>query len=76
MQNFMVELTDTFAGEANYSWVRRYVVKARTPRGAMRITASARGLFGWRKAWDGGDLVRYDLQGSAVCAFVSPMCEE
>lgn len=30
---YSVEYTDTFSGEANYSWVKRHEFKARTPLG-------------------------------------------
>ena len=35
MQTFDIELTDTFAGEANYSWVKRAQIKAKNFRGAI-----------------------------------------
>lgn len=34
-RKFFVEVTDTFAGEANYTWVRRYSVSASSRRGAV-----------------------------------------
>jgi len=34
-QSFFVEITDTFGGEANYSWVKRFIVRASTFRGAI-----------------------------------------
>lgn len=67
---YYIEITDTFGGEANYSWVRRYRVEAKSMRGA--ITKLARNYGGnWRKAWDSGDYVRYNLANAAICAFVS-----
>lgn len=48
MNKYFIECTDTFGGMANYSWVRRYIVSAKTERGAMRKIAS-----GWRKNYDG-----------------------
>ena len=33
---YFVELTDTFGGEANYSWVNRYKVVASSFNGAIR----------------------------------------
>lgn len=69
-QAFTVEVTDTFGGDANYSWVRRYEVKARSFRGA--ICALSRQYGGhWRKAFDAGDFARYDQQGACVCAFIT-----
>jgi len=43
---YFAEYTDTFGGEANYSWVRRcYVESADNPKAAMR---KARAEFGLR----------------------------
>ena len=33
---FFVEVTDTYAGDANYTWVHRFKVHATTFSGAMR----------------------------------------
>lgn len=48
MNKYFIEQTDTFGGEANYSWVRRYIVLAKTERGAMRKVAT-----GWKKDYNG-----------------------
>ena len=53
---YAVEYTDTFGGEANYSWVRRAVVAAPSPhftslghkRAVMRRAKAAVGLTGVR----------------------------
>jgi hypothetical protein len=67
---FFVELTDTFGGEANYSWVTRRLVRATTPMGAARKFARHSGLS-VRKVADYGDMVRYDSASGATCMFVS-----
>ena len=69
-KHFFIEITDTFAGEANYSWVTRHKVRATTPMGAMRRIGNASGL-NWRKVSDYGDSLRYDSASGATCAFVS-----
>jgi hypothetical protein len=69
-----IEVTDTFAGEANYCWVRRYKVRAKSFRGAANALARQYG-GGWRKAYDTGDQARYNLQGACVCAFID-YCED
>lgn len=61
MKTYFIEHTDTFGGEANYAWVRRYLVRAKTKRGALRRIAS-----GWRSV--GCD--RYDSVSGATCWFV------
>ena len=66
---FFVEVTDTFGGEANYSWVTRHKVKASTIRGAVIRLNRDSGL-GFHKTIDMGDTVRYDSRSGATCAFI------
>ena len=40
---YIVEMTDTYGGEANYCWVKRFLVKASSPRGAIRIVTNETG---------------------------------
>jgi len=67
---FFVEVTDTYGGEANYSWVKRFKVHANSERGAISKVSRALGLKA-RKEWDTGDLSRYNYSGAALCAFLS-----
>jgi hypothetical protein len=67
---YFVELTDTFGGEANYSWVTRFKVHASSMVSAVRKVSKQTGL-NFRKQWDSGDLVRYDSKSGATCLFVS-----
>ena len=69
MTTFKIEVTDTFGGEANYSWVRRYTVTAKSFRGAINALARQYGS-GWRLDGNYGDMARYNMQGAAICAFV------
>jgi len=65
MANFyQVEITDTFGGEANYSWVRRYLVRAKSQAGAVQKMARTYGS-GWRT-----DGYRWLMQGACICMFV------
>lgn len=66
---FFVELTDTFGGEANYSWVRRFKVAANTMRGAVQKMARETGI-NWRCVTDYGDQKRYDSRTGCTCFFV------
>jgi len=68
-QLFKIEVTDTFGGEANYSWVKRYEFHAISPLGAMQMLAREQGA-GWTKDYDTGDVARYNLKGACICAFV------
>jgi len=69
MTTFKIEVTDTYDGEANYCWVRRYSYQAKTERGAIQKLAREHGA-GWRKDYSMGDMSRYNLQGAAVCLFI------
>jgi hypothetical protein len=70
---YEVEYTDTFGGEANYSWVRRHLIRlpmtdaegrearARYDRRLRRIAKATMGLTGHPGRWEeiGGDLAFY-----------------
>ena len=70
MKTYNIEITDTFGGEANYDWVRRYTIQAKNHRGTINKIAREYGK-GWRLDWSNGDTARYNLQGAAICCFVS-----
>jgi hypothetical protein len=70
MQKFFIEVTDTFAGEANYSWVKRYIVNANTMRGAVNKFSHESG-YHWHCVMDCGDSKRYDSASGATCFFIS-----
>ena len=40
METFHIEVTDTFGGEANYCWVKRFKVTAKSELGAAWQFAS------------------------------------
>lgn len=69
MHTYNVELTDTFCGEANYSWVRRFSVKARTMRGAV-IKANREIGGDYRKVDENSDYRRYDSCSGCTCYFI------
>lgn len=69
MAQYHIEITDTYGGEANYCWKRDYLVSAKSPLGAINKLSKSQGS-GWRKNWDSGDTVRYDMKGACICAFV------
>lgn len=74
---WFVELTDTFGGEANYSWVTRVKVQAKTLPHALRRFSKDAGFVGrLRKQWDDGNAIRYDVQGACVCFFISAWDED
>jgi hypothetical protein len=78
--SYQVEYTDTFAGEANYGWVRRADIDAPTlpyrsagyRRSLMRRAKAAVGLTGVRKTtYDMGDGFEFRPYGICTVMFVS-----
>lgn len=70
MERYNIEITDTYGGEANYSWVKRYAIEANSERGAVQKLARQHG-GGWRKEWFDGETSRYNMRGAAICMFVT-----
>lgn len=66
---FFIEVTDTFGGDANYSWANRYLVHAVSANGAIKKLARHSGA-GWKKEYSTGDFARYNLANAAICCFV------
>ena len=54
METYFFEYTDTFGGEANYSWVRKGEVKASSMKQAIRKAKKELGLNGARFRYDKG----------------------
>jgi len=73
---YRIEVTDTFAGEANYCWVKRGTTKAKTRRGIIRAVKRAAGWEGWCRvrldSWCGDTIVirPTDSSGILQIAFV------
>jgi hypothetical protein len=67
---FTIEITDTFGGEVNYSWVRRYECTAKSMRGAIIWLARNYGA-GWCKEIECGDYVQYKMRGACIVAFIN-----
>lgn len=68
-----VEHTDTFGGEANYSWVRRATIEAPDSRQAiMRRAKAAVGLTGVRgRTHNFGDMLEFRPYGQCTVMFVT-----
>jgi hypothetical protein len=66
---YFVELTDTFGGEANYSWARRYKIRASSLRGVAQIMSRLTGLH-WKQVERYWDSARYDSRSGLTCYFV------
>lgn len=71
-----ITVTDTFGGELNYSWVRRYTIEApadiRTPVLVRRAKREA-GLSGRHTTDDYGDSVTVRMRGACVAMTVEAM---
>lgn len=63
---FFIEVTDTFSGEANYSWVTRHIIRASTERGAVNKFSRLSG-----GEWHGVGCERYDSKSGLTCFFLS-----
>lgn len=72
---YTAELTDTFGGEANYSWVRREtfdVPAGASDRSVVIAAKEALGLTGCRcQTTHHGDLIELRPSGSLTVAFVT-----
>ena len=69
---YYIEFTDTFGGEANYSWVSRFKTKATSAMGAMRKFGKEVGLK-FHCVEDHGYIKRYDSASGATCVFIEEM---
>jgi len=63
MNKFYFEMTDTFGGESNYSWVKRFEVNAKSLHGALCKLSNETG-FNFR--FDGN---RYNVKNAYICMF-------
>lgn len=67
---YFAEITDTFGGDANYSWVTRHKIHANTMRGAVNKLSKDSGMQ-WQVNANYGDMMRYDSKSGATCFFIS-----
>lgn len=68
---WFVELTDTFCGELNYSWVKRFSVKAKTIQSAMRKVSIECGTK-TRKICESGDCATYKVIDANMAFTIEP----
>lgn len=74
--SYRVEHTDTFGGEANYCWVRRYDIPDRkkgwTRRALVRKTKALTGLTRHRcETFDAGDMIEIRPRRMAQVIFIT-----
>ena len=76
MAKFTCEITDTFGGEANYSWVRRETIEVSdnvSDLTVVRAAKSALGLTNVRcRKYDLGDMIELRPYGMAQVVFITP----
>jgi len=74
---FEIEYTDTFGGEANYSWVRRktLTLPRHIPnRTVIRLAKAEMGLTGWRcRKEDMGETIALYPAGACQVLFITPV---
>jgi hypothetical protein len=71
MPNFKVEITDVYGGEANYSWVTRHTIQAKSIRGALQKLSRMSGLNWRHHSFD-----RWNSLSGATCAFITEVEDE
>jgi len=77
MIEVLCEYTDTFGGDANYSWVRRATLKLPAgvkDRALMKAAKTALNLVGVRGKWDnfcGGDHLTFRPYGMCTVLIVT-----
>ena len=64
MKLFYIQVTDVFAGEANYAWATNHLIKGKSTQGAVNRFSRLSGLR-WR--YNG---LRYNSSSGATCFFI------
>lgn len=77
MCKYHIEMTDTFGGEANYSWIKTACIDAPCDASARMLVRRAKKALGitaaHRPPADYGDQIRIDLRNHAICIFISAL---
>ena len=63
MRVYYFEMTDTYGGESNYSWVHRFKVEAKSLHGALCKLSRE---VGYNFNYDG---LRYNAKNACICLF-------
>lgn len=66
MNNYNFTLTDTFSGELNYCWVKKFSVSAKSDRAAIRAASKHFGLQGLLN-YQGNDL--WKITGACMALY-------
>jgi hypothetical protein len=73
---YYVEITDTFGGEANYAWVKRFKVHASSELGAIRKIGRETGWSFRRESGLVCDDVMYNAKNACVVAFLGDYVDQ
>lgn len=69
-----VEVTDTFGGEANYSWVKRYTLELDENSTNLRVVRAAKKAADWTgincEKFDFGDYIQLHPSGLLQVMFI------
>ena len=74
---YIAEYTDTFGGEANYSWVTRRTFEAPDNASTRLLVGRAKralGIAGPHKTEEYGDMIAVHPRGSCTVMFISAVC--
>ncbi len=75
MKTYKIEVTDTFGGEANYSYVSRLTIQAKSLRACVLQLGKETG-YNWRFKANLDECVRYDTTSGLTCAFIEGATDE
>jgi hypothetical protein len=67
---YQIEITDTFGGEANYSWVTRKVLELKEGASDLSLVRQAKKLMGWN-----GTRCETNYLGETIQLTPSGMCQ-
>ena len=62
---YYIEVTDTFCGDANYSWATHHVIKGKSMLGAIQRFSRLSGI-----SWHSVGAERYDSKSGQTCFFI------
>ena len=66
---YLIEMTDTFGGEPNYCWVRRYKTESVSIVGAVTKLSKHYGR-NFRQDYCDKFSARYNAVGASICVFI------
>ena len=74
-QTITIEVTDTFGGEPNYAWVRRYKIRHAPDVSDLALTRRVKAKIGWSgmpcRTSRHGDMIELRPIGKALVCFVA-----